>query len=220
MLFLCAGSSMGQAGGDRKTKVKVFWHMRLVSNFHWSPISSSHNTSIDHVRNNERLISKYLILQLSQSGIPIWRVWVCMGTRRECRWFQIRALAAPYADCLPAWGRSSGSDESEAWGSACWRERGCAWMEAGRALGLWWSEAPEVSLEGIRRWLCGTHSIMQVCAHPHASTHKVQTHTIDREEEERTNSLFNSRNRGIVHIYSGLLYQDPSFVTHQPSSTC
>lgn len=105
-------------------------------------------------------MSKYLILQLSQSGIPIWRAWVCRDTRRACRWFQIRALAAPApgADCLPAWGRSSGSVESEAWGSACWRGLGCAWREAGLASGLWWSESPEVCLEGSRRWLCGTRT--------------------------------------------------------------
>lgn len=28
----------------------------------------------------------------------------------------------------------------------------------------------------------------------------MSVHTIDREEEESTNSLFNKRNRGIVHI--------------------
>lgn len=39
----------------------------------------------------------------------------------------------------------------------------------------------------------------------HTNANKAHTRTIDREEEEKTNRAFNSRNRGIVHIYSGLL---------------
>lgn len=54
----------------------------------------------------------------------------------------------------------------------------------------------------------------------HATHKRAHAHTwacartIDRERGERTKGLFNSGDRGIVQIYSGLLYQDPSF--HPP----
>lgn len=107
------------------------------------------------------LIGMYLILQLSQSGIPIWRAWVCRDTRKACRWFQIRVLAAsaPGAGWLPAQGQSSGSDGSEAWGWAWSRGQGSAGSGAGRVWGPWWSEAPEGSLAGRRQWLYGEANV-------------------------------------------------------------
>lgn len=211
---------MGQAGGarDRDSNgffgVRDWWAVFIGVQY---PVLVIHPLTM--YESDELLIFKYLILQLSQLGIPIWRAWVCRDTRTACRWFQIRALAAPApgADCLPVRGPSSESDESEAWWSAWWRGRGCAGPEAGRASGLWWSEAPEGSLEGRRRWLRGTQTYNNASMR---TPTRERTHTIDREEEEKTNRLFNRRNRGIVHIYSGVLYRDPSFVTHQPSSTC
>lgn len=55
---------------------------------------------------------------------------------------------------------------------------------------------------------CTGMQILQVCPHPHTHTHVQQSNRQGRKE--RTISLFNKGNRGIVCIYSGLLYQDPS----------
>lgn len=195
-----------------------------MNNLHWSPVSSSYNTSIDYIWKWWTFTLKYLKLQLSQLGIPIWRAWVCRGNHMACRLFQIRVLAAPMPGVgwLLAQGRNSGSDGSEAWLLAWWQEQDCAAKEAGRALGLWWSAGPERSLAGRRQWLCDTQTCnnASMCTPTWKRRQGARTHTIDREEEERTNRLFKKRNRGIVHIYSGLLYRDPSSVTHQPSSTC
>lgn len=105
--------------------------------------------------------SAYLKLRSSRWGIPIWRAWVCRGTRTACRWSRTRGPVGPKpgADCLPGPRRSSGSGESRAWAWAWWRARGSSGLGEGRAWGRWWSEEPEGSPEGRPQWLEGVQRL-------------------------------------------------------------